>query len=217
MGRGAGLPGKVVDWGLLAAACGFAVLMGAFADAAREQQQDGRLRLNWAAYLLTQYLVLIACGCAVWATLPRPDKRASSPPQASRDEEFGCVRVAVTVGRSQRLAGPVEQLRRVALGTTLRLWRCIEHALRLSGRACYSIYLWHFLLWGAPLDGRTVWDNLCRRDPQTGEITPEGCNDTHHDVLVLFLMVLLSLLTYRYVEFGHVRDARALFCLEHGR
>jgi peptidoglycan/LPS O-acetylase OafA/YrhL len=58
---------------------------------------------------------------------------------------------------------------------------------------CYSLYVWHGVL-------------IAR----AGLATPGGYNA--QNITIYFVWVgLLSALSYRYIEFGHVREARPLF------
>jgi peptidoglycan/LPS O-acetylase OafA/YrhL len=74
------------------------------------------------------------------------------------------------------------------LKAVLTLW-----PLRLCGAMCYSLYLWH----GAVMAQLTVgWD--------------------HRPLDIIYLPVvtfLLAAYTYRYIEFGRIRDWRPLFLL----
>lgn len=60
--------------------------------------------------------------------------------------------------------------------------------LQMLGMMCYSLYIWHYMLIN-PL--RATLDPL-------------------HFVRYVLILLLLSALSYRYLEFGHVRDIRKL-------
>jgi peptidoglycan/LPS O-acetylase OafA/YrhL len=70
------------------------------------------------------------------------------------------------------------------------LRRCFSnHLIQLLGIMCYSLYVWHGVL-------MLKLVNL--------DLDP-------YLVIYSFSLVVVSLLTYRYVEFGHVSDTRSLF------
>ncbi len=65
--------------------------------------------------------------------------------------------------------------------------------LQLLGMMCYSIYVWHGVL---------LW--------RVGLMSPGGYGA--QNIAIYFVWVaLLAALSYRYIEFGHVRPARSLF------
>ncbi len=78
-----------------------------------------------------------------------------------------------------------------ALGSRGLYARVLRSAvLQVPGKMCFSIYVWHGVLLRAfvPLEPRAV-----------------------HYVAYLGALVVVSALSYRFVEFRHVRDARSLF------
>ena len=84
----------------------------------------------------------------------------------------------------------------IALCTLLKMergavrWVFSNYLIQMSGQMCYSLYVWHGIAI-APLI--------------------QGVFETQEILYYLFWIYLLSALTYRYIEFGHVRDTRALF------
>jgi peptidoglycan/LPS O-acetylase OafA/YrhL len=68
-----------------------------------------------------------------------------------------------------------------------------NRAIQLLGMMCYSLYVWHGIL-------------IAR----AGLATPGGYNAQNIAIYFVWLG-LLSALSYRYIEFGHVREARLLF------
>lgn len=66
--------------------------------------------------------------------------------------------------------------------------------IRLAGAMCFSLYLWHGVIAGSLLEG---WE-------ESGWAIG----------YLLFTTAALSAFTYRYIEFGRIRDWRALFLLE---
>jgi peptidoglycan/LPS O-acetylase OafA/YrhL len=76
-------------------------------------------------------------------------------------------------------------------GAIRRGWS--NRALQLLGMMCYSIYVWHGVLIGRLVlvgPGAYAWSRVAA---------------------YFGFVLLLSALTYRYVEFGHVRETRKLF------
>jgi peptidoglycan/LPS O-acetylase OafA/YrhL len=71
--------------------------------------------------------------------------------------------------------------------------------LQVLGCACYSIYAWHAMMLNEMIKltipmSEALWDAL----------------------FLLPVLLAFSLLSYRYIEFGHVRDWRALFLIKQG-
>ena len=65
-------------------------------------------------------------------------------------------------------------------------------ALQIPGMMCYSLYVWHGIVLQKVVGSTKNFDPL-------------------HLATALALTALLSLVTYRYVEFGRVREGRSLF------
>ena len=81
-----------------------------------------------------------------------------------------------------------------ALGLPPGLWRGLLECrpLQVVGMMCYSLYVWHMIV-------------IYRVVAQPAYF------DAVHMITSLVLLLIVAGLTYRYIEFGHVRDWRGLF------
>ncbi|MBH5368993.1 acyltransferase family protein [Bradyrhizobium glycinis] len=79
-------------------------------------------------------------------------------------------------------------------------WLLENWPLQLLGCMCYSLYAWHGIV--------------------MGEMIPSATSmlvDTMRQLVPFTIVILaLSALSYRYIEFGHVREWKALFLIEPG-
>jgi peptidoglycan/LPS O-acetylase OafA/YrhL len=70
-------------------------------------------------------------------------------------------------------------------------WLFANRMIQVIGMMCYSLYVWHGVVM------QSIWSGL----PQLGLRL----------LVYVFMLFLISGLTYRFIEFGRVQDARKLF------
>jgi peptidoglycan/LPS O-acetylase OafA/YrhL len=106
------------------------------------------------------------------------------------DLEIGIAGLLFTAGFSALLLGVIARAN--PLAALLEVW-----PLQILGCMCYSIYAWHGIIMNEMIPAE-----------------PSHLADTLR-LLAPYLVITLGLsaLSYRYIEFGHQRDARALFLM----
>lgn len=227
-GRG-GL-GQVADYLLMGVGLGLiflaayvldnvAVQRAAFADRIELEpgQDEPRLVVRWYAYVLVPWCTALGGMALTWGILPRPDDLdffSSVPRPVGADAALGDVECAQVccdepcMTATARRAG-ANWCGRGGFGPMMWAYRTLAQAVRITGRASYSLFLWHGMFSTALIGGRVAADARCAR----GE---EGCTwERHHDVLALALACAVALTTYRCVEFREI-GFRRLFCLDMG-
>ena len=113
---------------------------------------------------------------------------------------YGPWRITRVPGRMLFCVGVASLLLGLLFASRPLRWFLENWPLQVLGCMCYSIYAWHGIMMSEMIPSATsmLADTLRLSIPYT------------------LLMLVLSVLSYRYIEFGHVRDWKTLFLINDG-